>query len=160
MLMNKEQVLKFLPHRPPFLFIDSVESVEVPHHGPTDVVEKKDLIGCTVVAHFKVQPDLVVLEGHFPGNPIMPGVIQVEMMAQASCFAITRLLKDPFAVTLEVALLKIESAKFRKPIRPGMNLTIKAVCTKLRNQMMWYDCSIEHDGEILSESSLMAMAEF
>jgi 3-hydroxyacyl-[acyl-carrier-protein] dehydratase len=78
MLFNKQEVLDFLPHRKPFLFVDTVESVTVdPKVLESEKVESKDLVGSKVVAHFHVGEDLEILKGHFPGNPILPGVIQV-----------------------------------------------------------------------------------
>ena len=87
MLMDKKQVVEFLPHRDPFLFIDSVSEVDTSGcESQTEFKEAKDLVGAKVTAQFEIKDELEILKGHFPGNPILPGVVQVEMMAQASAF--------------------------------------------------------------------------
>lgn len=159
MLYNKEQVLAFMPHRDPFLFIDSVKSIEVKDSELIDgevIISMRNLEGAKVIANFFTRPDLEIFRGHFPGNPILPGVVQVEMMAQAACFVVTKLYSDPFNNDMEVALMGINSAKFRKPITPNMNLEIHAVCTKTRGPVMSFDCQIYCDGNIMSESSVLA----
>ena len=69
MILSRNQILKYLPHRDPFLFIDEVVSLEE---------------GNNIHAVMHVKNDSVFLEGHFPGNPIVPGVILIEAMGQAS----------------------------------------------------------------------------
>lgn len=165
MLVHKENITKFLPHRHPFLFIDAVESITLEDEAEKkfqsgERLEPKDLMGSVVLAHFYVDPGMDILRGHFPGNPILPGVIQIEMMAQASCFALMKLMKDPYNVELNVALVKVEESKFRKPVRPGMHLKLQAICRKQRGPMMSYECQISHENEILSEATLMATASF
>jgi 3-hydroxyacyl-[acyl-carrier-protein] dehydratase len=90
MLMNKEQVMNFIPHREPFLFIDSVESVTYPGIDlkKGDLLEAKDTLNAEIVAHYRTKEDHPIFAGHFPGNPILPGVVQIEMMAQAAAFAL------------------------------------------------------------------------
>ncbi len=160
MLFDKEAVLKFLPHRDPFLFIDSVEKIE---SGNTSeaidgevLISPKDLVGMTVVANFFVDPKMPILAGHFPGNPILPGVVQVEMMGQAACFLVSKLYANPLDLKLEVALMGVNEAKFRKPVVPGMHLTIMATCSKARGPVMGYDCQILHENNVMSESSIWA----
>lgn len=156
MYLDKEKVKSFLPHREPFLFIDSVESISFPDdRSKADKTE--DLVGCEIYAKYFVNPDHPILAGHFPGNPIVPGVVQVEMMAQASSFALCKLFEKPFEeINLKLALLSITNAKFRKPIKPNMELKIVALCTKFRGKHSSYDCKIFHNDELMSEASLFA----
>lgn len=156
-MLTKENVMRFLPHRDPFLFIDTVESVELPCDPPKDL---KDLLGTKVLATFEVKEDLEILRGHFPGNPILPGVVQIEMMAQASSFSIFKLFDDPYSGTLEVALVSANNSKFRKPIVPGMKLLIGSEVTRIRGAMLCNDCFIKHEDQVIAETSIMASARY
>lgn len=161
MTILKEEVMKFLPHRDPFLFVDSIEEMNDSSGRSililTEKILPKDLVGATIIANYHVDPNLDLFKGHFPGRPIFPGVIQIEMMAQAACFGIRPLCYGRKSdENLEVALLKVENAKFRKPILPGMDLKILVKCTKVRGQTHCYDCTILCNNETMSEASLMA----
>lgn len=90
-----------LPHRPPFLFVSRIISLDV---------------GKSSVTEFDVDPDLPMFKGHFPQEPIMPGVIILEMMAQSGALAV--LADDQYRGKVAY-LAAIESARFRKPVRPG-----------------------------------------
>jgi len=160
MKLNLEQIKTFLPHRDPFLFIDRVDSIQFPPGIDLKNIESKSLVGTQIKAAFLVKKEMEIFKGHFPGNPILPGVIQIEMMAQASSFAIIPLLKDPFSNTLEVALLAADGAKFRKPVVPGMELEIQSVVARARGSIYSYECKIFHQNELCSETSIMASAKF
>lgn len=163
MMINKEQVLEFLPHRPPFLFVDSVESVSVPDSAlgkKPEEIQNKDLVGSKLIAHFDVKEDLEILKGHFPGNPILPGVIQVEMMAQASAFiSIAFNEMQVSGMCVDTLLLSVENAKFRKPILPGMSLKIFSHLEKCRGKIASYHCEIFSGEEKVSEAKFLAKLE-
>lgn len=159
MLMNKAQVLSFLPHRDPFLFIDSVKEIILPESvkGMKGPFTPAQIVGGKAVCQFRVDDSVKVLEGHFPGDPILPGVVQVEMMAQAASFLCVHCIEKPIEQTkLEVALLGIDSARFRKPIIPPMDLTVIAILTKVRGPIQMYDCEIYVGEELMSQTSVMA----
>ncbi len=158
MLLNKEQVINFLPHRPPFLFVDSVKELILPDGlKEKENVTNKDLVGSKVIANFKVTEELEILAGHFPGNPILPGVVHVEMMAQASAFVSLGLKKsEDEDMQVETLLLGVEATKFRKPALPGMNLEIHATLENCRGSMAQYSCYIMCDGQKLSEAKFLA----
>jgi 3-hydroxyacyl-[acyl-carrier-protein] dehydratase len=159
MLMDKTQVMKFLPHRDPFLFIDGVKEIILPeglkdHKGP---LTPQQLIGGKAICVFRVDESVKVLEGHFPGDPILPGVVQVEMMAQAASFLATNCLEKPIEESrLEVQLLGVDSARFRKPVIPPMDLEIHATLNKVRGPIQMYDCEIYSNGDLISQTSVMA----
>ena len=152
MKLSYEDVVSILPHRDPFLFIDSVSSVEAQNeiHAP------KDLVGTVVKANYKTKEDHEIFKGHFPGNPILPGVVQVEMMAQATSFGLILLEPDLVNKDFDVALLSISNAKFRKPILPNMDLVIEAKCSKMRAGFLENTCQIFHQDELMSEATVMA----
>ncbi len=159
MLLNKEQVMKFLPHRDPFLFIDSVVEVKLPEslEGQKGPFKTSQLVGGKAICNFKVDHSVKVLEGHFPGNPILPGVVQIEMMAQAASFLCIHAISKPIEETkLDVQLISVESARFRKPVIPPMDLEVHATLTKTRGIFQMYDCELYSKGELISQCSVMA----
>lgn len=165
MLLNSVQVKNFIPHREPFLFIDGVESIsEVPSTERINHVEdSKLLIGTEVLAYFHVKNDLDIFKGHFPGHPVLPGVIQIEMMAQASCFGVYRLFKRPNESNIQVAFGKVENAKFRRPVYPGQDLIIYAKLIKTRGDVMGFDCTLmdrQKRSIIFAECSILATISF
>lgn len=164
MKLNKKQVMDFLPHRDPFLFIDSVEIVHFPEGvKPQDVKGFKEMIGGSVVAHFRVTDELKVLEGHFPGNPILPGVVQLEMMAQASTFINYDMVVEygkHNPLNIDVALLGVDHSRFRKPVVPNMDLRIESTFTKVRGSFVSYEAKIFHDSELISEAGIFASYKY
>lgn len=157
--MDKTQVMKFLPHRDPFLFIDTVLDVVLPENlrGKEGPFALSELLGGKAVCTFRVESSVKVLEGHFPGHPILPGVIQVEMMAQAASFLVIKTLTRPLEeVKIDVALLGIDSARFRRPVIPPMDLEIHSTLVKMRGPINIYECEIRSKGELISQTTVMA----
>ena len=134
MLFDKTDVQKFIPHREPFLFVDSIESITCNDWVfGSGVLGPKDAIGGKAIGHFHVSAELPVFAGHFPEKPVFPGVLQVEMMAQVSSFVMAFFHPDPFGEsTLDVALARVNNAKFRLPVLPGDNLIINSTVVKYR----------------------------
>ncbi|MDH4468285.1 MAG: beta-hydroxyacyl-ACP dehydratase [Bacteriovoracaceae bacterium] len=165
MLYTKNDVLSFLPHRDPFLFVDSIESVEFPN--PTWVNENrnpeaKELLGGLVIGHYFLKPEHPILQGHFPGRPIFPGVLQIECMAQVSSFLTCEMNKNlPLEqLKIEVALLGADKAKFRSPVLPGDHLKIKSKLVKVRSLIMNYESEIYRNEELVSEVTFLASIKF
>ncbi len=157
MILNKAQVMMVLPHRDPFLFIDAVESVVVPESNKAlGEYEIKEILGAEVVAHYRTKKEHNIFQGHFPDYPIFPGVCQVEMMAQATSFIVCLIDKNPFGKKMDVALLSIDNAKFRKPIFPDMDLVIKTKMLKIRGTFLTSECQIFHNDQLMSEVVVMA----
>lgn len=159
MFLNHSQVCEYLPHRPPFLFIDTVEKILIPDGIlEKDEVNSRDLVGTKVIANYKVKEDLTLFEGHFPGNPIFPGVIQIEMMAQASAFSALGLSKLDISkpISVNTVLLTVNNARFRKVVLPGMQLEVHATLVKCRGEVAIYECEVYSDGEKVSEVQVTA----
>jgi 3-hydroxyacyl-[acyl-carrier-protein] dehydratase len=159
MLLDKKQVMNFLPHRDPFLFIDTVKEIILPEslQGKTGPFTPQEIIGGKSICTFKVDNSVKVLEGHFPGYPILPGVVQIEMMAQAASFLVIHCLEKPIEqCKLDVQLLGVDSARFRKPVIPPMDLEIHAILNKVRGPIQMYDCELYSNGELIAQTSVMA----
>ncbi len=158
MILNTEQIKKILPHRDPFLFIDSVESISIPDRKLVmgEIVDLKEINGSEVIAHYRTKKDHSIFKGHFPDYPILPGVVQVEMMAQATSFIVFLVHKDPMALKMDVALLGINEARFRKPVLPEMDLIIVSKTLKVRGPMITSECKIYHNEQLMSEATVLA----
>jgi beta-hydroxyacyl-ACP dehydratase FabZ len=134
--LNAEQILGLLPHRYPFLLIDRV----------LEVSDDK------VVALKNVSINEPYFQGHFPGVPVMPGVLQVEAMAQAGGILASRVVAfDP--ATHVMLFMAIDQVKFRKAVVPGDQLHIEVV--PLRKGKIF-----KMKGEIRCEGKVVSSAEF
>jgi len=138
-LIDYAGVLKILPHRHPFLFIDGVVSFE---KGKSIVGQKNFSFN----EHFFV--------GHFPQEPVAPGVIQIEALAQISCILVA--LSIDGVQGKRPAFTGIENAKFRKPVRPGNIMTLKAELEKFRRGFAILSCLGEVNGEVAVEAIIKA----
>ena len=133
-----DTVKQLLPHRDPFLFVDEI----VESDGEQFIVGQKHL-----------SPDEFYFKGHFPGNPIMPGVIQVETMAQvAGLLTIESVKKKGLKVTPFMTV--INHARFRRVIRPGDTLRIEIKIDYIRGLSGKFRGKILVDGKIASEAEI------
>ena len=108
MILSGEEIQKYLPHRDPFLFIDEVISLEE---------------GDNIHAVMHVKDENVFLEGHFPGNPIVPGVILIEAMGQASgILGFKTMNKTPEEGSIYV-IAGVDKARFRQRVLPCLLYT-------------------------------------
>lgn len=159
MLYELEDVKRIMPHRDPFLFIDSIEKVyfeDAEKEAKGRVFEIREMAGAIVEANYQTKEDHPIFTGHFPGNPILPGVVQIEMIAQAAIFAAHKAKDNMIDKRLDVALLGVSAAKFRKPVVPNMNLRIVSKCVKYRGVMMQQDGEIYEGDQLVAQASILA----
>ena len=116
-VMTSQEVMEIIPNRYPMFFVDRVE----------ELVEEE-----RIVATKNVAANESYFQGHFPGNPIMPGVLQIETMAQVGSIP---LLKSPNFEGKIAFLAAVDKVKFRKNVVPGDILTITVEIVKLKAQM-------------------------
>lgn len=136
------QIQQMLPHRYPFLFIDRVVGWEV-----SKQIHARKLVSMS-------DP---ILQGHFPGNPIVPGVVQVEAMAQAA--ALLAQLSGVFDPTRQLCMfVGIQDAKFRAPIVPGDVLDIRVEALRV-GRIGKFEGRIEVEGAERSSAKFTAIIE-
>lgn len=131
--MNREEIKSILPHREPMLLLDDVTN--------TDGV---------AVGHYHVRGDEFFLQGHFPGNPIVPGVILCEILAQSACVLLSDSLKEG-QLPVYTGLDKV---RFRNSVRPGD--TIETRCTIKRAKHPFYFA----EGTVTVDGTVCVSAEF
>lgn len=138
-----EEIMAMLPHRYPFLLLDRLE-VEIP--GEKGVGTKN----VTMNEEF--------FQGHFPGNPVMPGVLQVEAMAQtAGAIVIAGREKKEGGKNAGVLFMSIDGVKFRKPVKPGDVLKMHVEKIKERRNIFVFKGVNYVDGQPVSEAEFTAM---
>ena len=136
--LDIRSILDVLPHRYPFVMIDRVVEIK----GAEELVAIKN-----------VTFNEPYFNGHFPGNPVMPGVLQLEAMAQAVGVLIMRWNNW---VPRPAFFMSADKVKFRKPVRPGDQLRIHAKLTKIRsNKIAAAEVSCSVDGQVVSSAELM-----
>ncbi len=133
-----QEIMSFLPHRYPFILVDRI----------LDVIPEKE-----VVALKNVTINEPFFQGHFPGTPIMPGVLIIEAMAQAGGVLAYESVPDKMKGSL-IYFMGIDKVKFRKPVVPGDQLVINVKILKLRKT------AVKMSGTATVNDKLVAEAEF
>jgi len=141
-LPDMAQIQTLLPHRYPFLLVDKVVSIDY---------EKR-----TIVATKNVSINEPFFQGHFPGQPIMPGVLQVEALAQAAGVLAVESLGLAGSGKL-VYFMSIDNVKFRKPVEPGVLLRLEVQFLQKRSRVCKFAGKAMLDGEIATECEFTAM---
>jgi len=116
-LLTQEQIMEIIPHRDPFLLIDEIVEMEV---------------GVSVVATKHLKEDEFWFKGHFPQEPVQPGVLTIEMLAQAGAVCILSLPENKGKIAYFAG---IDKAKFRDKVLPGDTLTLKVEIIKVRGSI-------------------------
>ena len=137
-VLKAEQILGLLPHRYPFLLIDRV----------LELTEEK------VVALKNVTFNEPFFQGHFPGVPVMPGVLQIEAMAQAGGILASKAVQFD-ASTHVMLFMAIDAVKFRKAVVPGDQLVIEVVPLR-KGKIFKMKGEIKVDGQVVSQAEFLA----
>lgn len=141
MNMTIDEIMQYLPHRYPFLLIDRVLEMEV---------------GKSITAIKNVSINEPFFPGHFPGSPVMPGVLILEAMAQAAAllsFKTENYTPEEIGV---VYFAGIDGARFKKPVMPGDQLILKIEIVRRVRGIWKYTARAEVDGALVAEAELMA----
>ena len=140
MKINKEDIKKYLPHREPFLFVDEV----------IEVIENKE-----IHATKYINEDEYFLNGHFPNNPIFPGVIIIEALGQASgILGFVSMNKTPEEGSIYV-LAGVDKVRFRKRIRPGDNIDLFSRVVSEKRGIWKFDCRAELDNKLVCSAIIL-----
>ena len=136
--LDRDYVKDFLPHRDPMLFVDRVIALD-----ENSITIESD-----------VNPEAEYFKGHFPGMPIMPGVLIVETVAQAGALlvSLTRgLTDDKF-----IAFSNVDAVKFRRPVEPGEMITVEVEIEKIRLPFYKFTGTAKVDGKVAASLKFAA----
>jgi beta-hydroxyacyl-ACP dehydratase FabZ len=132
--------MRILPHRYPFLLVDRILEFE----------EKKRVVGIKNVTFNEP-----FFQGHFPGHPVMPGVLIVEAMAQVGGVLLMGAISD--LESRVVYIMSLDNVKFRKPVRPGDQLRFEIEMVQVRGMVCRVRGVAKVDGEVVCEAEMAAM---
>lgn len=155
---DHQQVMNYLPHRPPFLFVDKILSLDVPVGSDGKI----QAVGTKVVGIKNATINEPYFVGHFPTMPITPGVILIETMAQIASFAIRPWLvvDDQMRILskFDLRLAGVDNTRFRRPFVPGDSIVITVDTVKQRGPIWSFRCKGEVEGQLVVESEILASA--
>jgi len=140
-LVDVARIMHAIPHRYPFLMIDRV----------VDVVRDRSAVGIKNVSineHF--------FQGHFPGHPVMPGVLIIESMAQTAAVLVVETLGEEAAGKV-VYFMSVEGAKFRRPVVPGDQVRVHVTKERNRGNVWKFHAVARVDGVSVAEATYAAM---
>ena len=137
-----EEILKLLPHRYPFLLLDRLEV---------------EIAGQKGVGIKNVTMNEEFFQGHFPNNPVMPGVLQIEAMAQTAGAIVVAKDDDYANKKVGVLFMSVDGVKFRKPVKPGDQLRMHVELIKERRNIYVFKRQCMVDGQVVSDAEFSAM---
>ena len=136
---DTNDIIKVLPHRYPFILIDRIEITEP---------------GERLIALKNMTINEPFFQGHFPGQPVMPGVLSLEIMAQAGSFLMLSQVEDPLSTNMFFSA--VEKTKFRKPIVPGDQLMVHMTLAKKKINLCKFHGVCKVDDEVVAEAFFSA----
>ena len=143
MKLNTEEIKKLIPHRDPFLFVDTCEIIIPGDHG------KSEKLFSTNEYFFK---------GHFPDNPIVPGVIIIEAMAQTAGIVVSYTLRE--FKEKSVLFMSVNKAKFRKPIHPNEKVSFEVKFLNSVRDVYKFEGTCYKEDIKVSEAEFSAMITY
>ena len=142
-MIDVKEIMQILPHRYPFLLVDRIESLK----------EGEEIVG---IKNVSINEPFFV--GHFPGNPIMPGVLIIEAMAQVGGVLAFHSSPKEWAGSL-VYFMGIDKVRFRKPVVPGDQLWLKLTTIRQKQKVFKMRGEAYVDDTLVAEAELMAAIE-
>ena len=139
--INKEKILTLLPHRDPMLLIDNLYNI----------IPMKSGLG-----HLKLTTDKFFLQGHFPGQPVMPGVMIVEAFGQTAATLAAYSLDPKIVKDKLVYLMSVQNARFRRPVLPPCDLYLNCKVDKIKGKIWKYKGEAFCDGNKMADAEWMA----
>ena len=137
--LNAAQIMELLPHRYPFLLIDKV----------IDCIPNKSL---TAIKNVSINEPF--FQGHFPGNPVMPGVLIIEAMAQAGG-VLSHVSNPDLEPRPLYYLVGVDGARFRRAVSSGDQLRVNVEIDKVRRGMWWYRCEASVEGQAAVTANIL-----
>jgi 3-hydroxyacyl-[acyl-carrier-protein] dehydratase len=139
--LNKEEILDLLPHREPMLLID-------------ELIDINKLHSATAIMH--VKKNAFYVDGHFPGNPVMPGVLIVEAFGQAAAALTAHGIDKKEYENKLVFLMSVEKARFRNPVIPDCKLELKIEAIRSHGRVWKYKGEAFVDGKRMADAQWSA----
>ncbi len=141
-MIGVKEIMEIIPHRYPFLLIDKIVEMEM---------------GKRIVGIKNVTMNEPYFQGHFPGHPIMPGVLILEAMAQAGGVLALKSVPPEQVKNKVIYFMSIDNAKFRKPVLPGDQLRFELDVIRQRSNIMSLKAQAFVDNTVVAEAEMKAM---
>jgi beta-hydroxyacyl-ACP dehydratase FabZ len=139
-ILDTSAIQELLPHRPPFLFVDRI----------IELIPRERIVGIK-----QVTINEPFFQGHYPGAPVMPGVLIIEALAQVGAVLVLRELEDRHR---RIPLFSgISSAKFRRPVVPGDTLVLEVTALRVGSRVQKMRGEAKVDGQLVAEAEIMSV---